>query len=88
MRRITKFAIREHGLKNEQYFEGCGTSFTEFQESHTGIGHSMYDALEDALEMAAQNGWDTDCVENTLSKEILVPEDSEDLHVYASILLK
>lgn len=44
--------ILNHGIEHSQYFQGCGTSFTRWQHVATGVGDTLIDALEDALEMA------------------------------------
>jgi hypothetical protein len=91
---VGDYEIRDHGVENEQYFQGCGVSGTKFTDVYTGIGDSAYDALEDALEQAAMSDWNVDSVENDLSKEDDVPqteddsEDYSDMHHYVSIRVK
>lgn len=82
---ITKHQIIDHGVENEQYFQGCGVSFTEFKEVFTGIGSSAHEALEDALEQAAQCDWDTEAITNELSETNDVPEDADEHYHYVSI---
>ena len=53
---ITDFEIILHGVEHEQYFQGCGTSFTRWDECSTGCGDSEAAALEDALEQMASIG--------------------------------
>jgi hypothetical protein len=51
---VADFEVLDHGEDGSQYFPGCGTvgpSFTWF----TGIGDTGADALDDALELMAQN---------------------------------
>jgi hypothetical protein len=69
MRQIQEFEILDHGVEHSQYFQGCGVSFTPYTDVYTGIGSSAHEALEDALEQAACSDWETEGVENTLSKE-------------------
>lgn len=59
-RKIEDFEIVDHGLENPQYFQGCGVSFTEFVTCSTGIGDNPAEALDDALDSLAQEGWDTE----------------------------
>ena len=77
MKKVEAFEIIDHGVDNEQYFQGCGTAFTEFEECHTGNGDSPHEALEDALESAAQNDWDVSGIDNDLSEESGIPEAEE-----------
>ena len=59
MKRIETYEIINHGVMYSDYFQGCGTAFTEFTDVATGIGSSEREALDDALEMLAQQDWDT-----------------------------
>lgn len=52
---VDTFQLLDHGEDGSQYFPGCGTAFTEYAECVTGIGDTAREALEDALESAAQN---------------------------------
>lgn len=54
--KVMKFSCRDHGIDNPSYFQGCGTSFTEYAECATGVGDNPREALEDALEQIAQRG--------------------------------
>ena len=60
MRAITDYEIINHGVQHSDYFQGCGTAFTEYEDVATGIGCSEREALEDALESLAQMDWETD----------------------------
>lgn len=46
-----------HGVDHEQYFPGCGVALTKYDDAVTGCGNDWREALDDALECAAQNGW-------------------------------
>lgn len=50
---ITDVEIVNHGPEGEQYFQGCGTSGTEHTHVVTGCGDTLREALEDALNQAA-----------------------------------
>ena len=63
------FEIVDHGIQNAQYFQGCGTSFTDYTDVATGIGDTFSEALDDALENLAQTGWNVD---------IVVPDEGTD----------
>lgn len=54
MKHITDFEIIRHGVEHSQYFQGCGTSFTDFDHVVTGIGDTEQEALDDAVESMAQ----------------------------------
>lgn len=72
------FQLLDHGVQNSQYFTGCGVAFTSYEYCVTGCGDNPKDALEDALECAAQccmvwNGQETfldvDDLERRICKE-------------------
>lgn len=88
MKTIQEHQTVDHGVDNSQYFQGCGTAFTDFADVATGIGDSASEAFEDACEQLAQLGWDTSTLTDDLSDEIDVPEDSEDCYHYVSIRVK
>jgi hypothetical protein len=56
------FEIVNHGIQHSQYFQGCGTTFTDYTDVATGIGDDYNEALNDALENLAQMGWNVDIV--------------------------
>lgn len=51
--KIASFEIIDHGIEHSQYFQGCGVSYTNFNEVATGCGQNATEALEDALEQIA-----------------------------------
>lgn len=59
MKKVTGYEIVDHGFESPQYFQGCGTAFTEFDDVATGVGDTAREAFEDACESLAQNDWDT-----------------------------
>jgi hypothetical protein len=59
----TEARVVFHGLEHSQYFQGHGTAFTRFADCATGIGSTEQEALNDALEQLASNGWDTEALE-------------------------
>ena len=65
MKTITCFEIVDHGIDHAQYFQGCGVSRTKFAEVATGCGDNPAEALADALEQLATDGWDVSKVENS-----------------------
>ena len=95
MKTVIAYEIIDHGVEHEQYFQGCGTAFTEFTDVYTGIGDTPKDALEDALESAAWDDWNVDGIENDLSDESDIPEPEDDeedglceLYHYVSLRLR
>ena len=60
MKAIVEFEVISHGIDYPDYFRGCGTSHTQFEDVATGIGNSEAEALDDAMEMLAQNDWETE----------------------------
>ena len=44
------YQLLSHGFDHSQYFQGCGVSFTSFQDVVTGAGGCEKEAFEDALE--------------------------------------
>jgi hypothetical protein len=87
-----------HGIENEQYFQGCGVSFTEFEDVATGIGNNYHAALDDALDSLAQGAWDVESNQDMLMElseleerhgnESLSEHISEDCYYYASIRVR
>ena len=62
---IASFEIVDHGIEHNQYFQGCGTSYTEFDECVTGCGENALEALNDALEqIASAYSADLSAIEN------------------------
>jgi len=102
MKKIEKYQILDHGVDHAQYFRGCGTTFTEFQDVATGVGDTAAEALEDALESLAQCDWDTSTITETLDDEESVcdvcehdrddrdPDECDgcELHYYVSVRVR
>jgi len=90
MKQIAAHEVVIHGVEHEQYFQGCGVSFTPYTDVATGIGSDAREAFEDALESLAMAGWDVALVEATTElEECVLPEDAhEELHVYVSVRVR
>lgn len=98
--KITSYQILRHGVEHSQYFQGCGTSFTSFDNADTGIGDTEKEAFEDALECIAMSEsfeageierlesenteWDSRDVQTVLGASDEDMEDSE-CHWHVSI---
>ena len=54
-RKIDDYSLIDHGLDSSQHFNGCGTTYTQFEFVQTGAGDSFNDALEDCLEQIAMS---------------------------------
>lgn len=54
--KVGKMELVNHGITGSQYFQGCGTSFTEFDHVATGCGDDFAEALNDAIDMMASYG--------------------------------
>ena len=97
---VVEFEIVDHGIAHEQYFQGCGVAFTEFDEVVTGIGDNPAEAIDDCLEQMASNGWETDGMEaRIIAQELpgkrtlpktprVLRKHGDEAHYYLSIRFK
>lgn len=53
---IGEFEILDHGIDHSQYFQGCGISYTRFNNVVTGCGSNAKEAFDDAMEQIASAG--------------------------------
>ena len=53
--KISEYEIVDHGIDSSSYFQGCGTSFTQFENVVTGIGEDPAEALDDCIEQIASS---------------------------------
>ena len=92
MKTPVDFEVVVHGVDHEQYFQGCGVSFTPFSDVATGIGDNAPGAYGDALEMLATGGWDVSklpsrpCGVN--AKLRVKRSDGDEAHVYVSVRVR
>jgi hypothetical protein len=63
-KKVEDHEITKFGVENSSYFQGHGVAFTNYDEAFVGTGNNAYEALEDALEGAAQSGWDVSTIKN------------------------
>jgi hypothetical protein len=86
------FEIVDHGIDNSQYFAGCGTMFTDYTDVGTGTGDTPAEALDDALEMLAQGGWNLDIVTEKLPDEPSAsdeyPGEDSEMYYYVSVRVR
>lgn len=95
MKRIVlEYEIVDHGVEHEQYFQGCGTYGTRYDEVFTGVGNTKAEAIEQALEDIAMADI---FMPEPMEKEIILGLDrtetgfgdtDEEHHYYASIRVK
>lgn len=67
---LTSYEIIRHGVDGSQYFQGCGTCFTDFDFVQTGIGSTEKEAFDDALECIATSESFTDGTFERIEKEV------------------
>jgi hypothetical protein len=86
-----KYEIVNHGMEHSQYFCGCGTAFSDFDNVVTGAGLDAKEAYEDAMEQVYQDlGEDADKLNLPkrpygIRKRDKVPVKYEDCYYYVSI---
>jgi hypothetical protein len=87
--KLISYEILDHGMDHNQYFQGCGTAFTNFTHVWTGAGNSSKEAYNDALDQAYMDIGDlADKFQKRPAGFTLrptVPQDSEDVYFYVSI---
>jgi hypothetical protein len=101
MKKVTEYEVIDHGFDSEQYFQGCGTCFTDFEDVATGIGDTAQEAFEDAKDSLSTSDWDVSKIKgkSRLPRQSvrayikslgLNPDDGdgEETHYYVSIRVK
>ena len=97
MKLIGEFEIVDHGIEHEQYWRGCGPTFTSYEDIATGIGENFAEAVYDALDTLVENDWNVKGMEKRICKQIgkrslpkrpKVPMKENECHYYVSILVK
>ncbi len=96
MKKIKEYEIINHGVDHAQYFQGCGTYFTQYDEAHTGSGDNAKDAYEDAVESIATSGWDVSSLPTRprgINKKDRVPaayykDEENEMYYYVSIRVR
>ena len=90
---MEKFEIVNHGADHCQYFPGCGTAWTDFDEVATGAGFDAAEAYQEAVEsiytlhgdLADKLHLPTRPRGLGITKRNRVPARSEDWYWYVSI---
>lgn len=81
-----KYEIINHGWENSQYFQGCGTYGTPFEDVVTGSGMDAKEAYEDALEQLPGSLWEKlPTRPRGIRRRDKVPAKAEDCYYYVSI---
>jgi hypothetical protein len=78
---IGEYQIVDHGIDGSQYFPGCGTAYTPFENVVTGIGDNPAEALDDCLEQIACDDFDAEALE----KRILADNDLKEFPTSPSV---
>lgn len=56
-KQIAAYELEDIGIDNSQYFQGRGTSHTDWDDVYVGVGDNPSEAIDDALCSAAISGW-------------------------------
>ena len=72
MKKVTEYQIVDHGFESPDYFQGCGTAFTNFDDVATGCGDTAKAAFDDALDNLAQSDWNVSGIKNNISNRMTV----------------
>ena len=76
-KKVGEYQIQDHGVESSDYFQGHGVSHTDFDDCATGFGISLKEALDDAAEQLASNGWE---LSPELEKEIADSSDEDEVN--------
>lgn len=91
---VEEWEAHDLGVEHSQYFQGCGTSFTRWDDVASGIGNTPLEAFNDALEMLAQGGWDVNFIPERprgLSSRSQLPKDMDEeseLHHFVCVYVR
>jgi len=90
-KKVTEFEIINHGKHHSQYFQGCGVSFTEWQDCTTGASSDAKLAYDDAVELLSSI-YDVSILpkrpRGINAKLRTSTRDNEEVYVYVSIRFK
>jgi hypothetical protein len=78
---FTKYArsyrLVNHGLMFSDYFSGHSASYTDWEDAATGYADDARAAVNEALEMLAENGWDLSLIEPQIQAEMAAWPEAE-----------
>ena len=86
-----EYELEDIGIDNSQYFSGRGTAYTDWQAVFVGIGDNPAESIGDALDQAAESGWDVRHINPGWPDHPSVAElypDSEDLYYYSAVYVR
>ena len=66
MKKAIAYEIINHGPDHSQYFQGCGTYFTDYDLAVTGAGINAKEAYEDAADYLYMMDIDRDSLDRLL----------------------
>lgn len=82
---MLEYELLDHGMYSDQYFQGCGTAFTDFECVVTGNGDNFAEAIEDCLGQIAEQYSEKEINVEELEKEILADNDLEEFPTSPSV---
>lgn len=62
--KVDDYLVDHRGIENSQFFTGAGVSHTKWDMCYVGVGDNPNEALNDALDAAADSGWDVQNIKN------------------------
>lgn len=82
---MIEYELLDHGIEHDQYFQGCGTAFTNFDCVITGNGDNFAEAIEDCLDQIANSYSEEEINVDLLEKQILEDEELEKFPIFPSV---
>ena len=80
MTKINDFSVNLRGPMMPCYYDGCSVSFTDWEDAISGVGSTIDEAVENALDFAAESDWDTSMIDEEVGADI-----GEDQNVCAAL---
>lgn len=53
---IEQYDTADHGYDHPQYFQGYGVAFSDYEACYTGLGDTLREAIDDAIDQIAEHG--------------------------------
>lgn len=82
---MIEYEIVNHGIEHDQYFQGCGTAFTDFDCVVTGNGDNFAEAIEYCLGQIVEQYSEKEINVDELECEILADEDLKEFPTSPSV---
>ena len=86
--------VEDLGVHAEQYWQGVGVAYTEWDVVYSGIGATLREAIEDALDGAATAGVECDLTFEDMEftpealDRAIDPDAPDDVHHYAAVFAR